>query len=166
MRLPDEAHTGRPWRIHALRPGLRVEDVWALPARGGAGDFARLVDLVTGIDPARMGSRPVRALFALRARIGALLGWDGDEPAGASAFAPILHTDREFAAEIFNRTVHGVLHLGWVEERPGVHRGRLAVLVAPNGRLGRAYMAAIRPFRHAVVYPALLREIDRRWKAA
>jgi hypothetical protein len=26
-------------------------------------------------------------------------------------------------------------------------------------------MAAIRPFRHWIVYPALLREIDRGWRA-
>ena len=36
-----------------------------------------------------------------------------------------------------------------------------AVLVKPNGLLGAAYMAAIRPFRHLIVYPALLRQIER-----
>ena len=30
----------------------------------------------------------------------------------------------------------------------------MAVLVKPNGRLGNAYIAAIRPFRYSVVYPA------------
>ena len=38
MRLPRSAHTARPWRIHELAPDFRVEDVWALPARGGSGD--------------------------------------------------------------------------------------------------------------------------------
>jgi hypothetical protein len=27
-------------------------------------------------------------------------------------------------------------------------------------------MAAIRPFRHVLVYPPMLREIERRWRAA
>lgn len=42
---------------------------------------------------------------------------------------------------------------------------RLAVYVKPRGRLGRQYMAFIAPFRHWVVYPALLRQIERAWQA-
>ena len=34
----------------------------------------------------------------------------------------------------------------------------------PNGRLGRAYLVAIMPFRHMLVYPALLRDLERRWQ--
>ena len=41
----------------------------------------------------------------------------------------------------------------------------MAVYVKPRGRLGRAYMALIKPFRHAIVYPALMRQIDRAWSA-
>jgi hypothetical protein len=37
--------------------------------------------------------------------------------------------------------------------------------VRPNGRLGDAYMAAIRPFRHLIVYPALMRQVERGWRA-
>ncbi len=40
----------------------------------------------------------------------------------------------------------------------------MAVLVRPNGRLGTAYLAAIRPFRYLVVYPALLRRMEREWR--
>jgi hypothetical protein len=31
MRLPDSAHTCRPWRIHELTRDFRLEDVWELP---------------------------------------------------------------------------------------------------------------------------------------
>jgi hypothetical protein len=41
----------------------------------------------------------------------------------------------------------------------------LAVLVKPNGPLGDAYMAVIKPFRYLIVYPAMLREMGRRWRA-
>lgn len=44
-------------------------------------------------------------------------------------------------------------------------RAQIAVLVKPNGLFGTAYMAAIRPFRHLVVYPAMLREGERAWQA-
>jgi hypothetical protein len=39
----------------------------------------------------------------------------------------------------------------------------MAVLVKPGGRLGGAYMEAIKPFRHAIVYPRMLRQIERDW---
>ena len=70
----------------------------------------------------------------------------------------------EWAAEMANRTVHTVMHIGWVPDGAGGHRGQMAVLVKPNGLLGTAYMAAIAPFRHLVVYPAALRDIGRDWQ--
>jgi hypothetical protein len=72
----------------------------------------------------------------------------------------------EFAAEIANRTMHGVMHLGWIADDPGRYRGQMAVLVKPNGLFGRVYMAAIRPFRYLIVYPAMIRQIERRWRAS
>jgi Protein of unknown function (DUF2867) len=36
--------------------------------------------------------------------------------------------------------------------------------VKPNGLFGRAYMAAIRPFRRTLVDPALVRMIGREWR--
>ena len=59
--------------------------------------------------------------------------------------------------------MHGVMHLGWVPNGAGGYRGQVAVLVKPNGLLGRAYMAAIKPFRYLFVYPALMRMIGRDW---
>jgi hypothetical protein len=41
----------------------------------------------------------------------------------------------------------------------------MAVLVKRNGLLGTAYMAAIRPFRHVLVYPAMIKGIGRRWES-
>lgn len=52
-----------------------------------------------------------------------------------------------------------------VRDRAGGYRGQMAVLVNPNGLLGTAYMAAIMPFRHLIVYPPLMREIGQRWRA-
>ncbi len=68
--------------------------------------------------------------------------------------------------EVANRTVHGVLHLGWVQDDDGGYYGQMTVLVKRNGLFGAAYMAAITPFRHLVVYPPLLRDIGRRWRTA
>jgi hypothetical protein len=41
----------------------------------------------------------------------------------------------------------------------------MAVYVKPRGRLGKGYMALIKPFRYWIVYPALMRQIERAWNA-
>lgn len=78
-------------------------------------------------------------------------------------FAPLYRTDVEFAAELSNQTVHGVMHLAWVDQGEGRYQGQMAVYVKPRGRLGKGYMALIKPFRYWVVYPALMRQIERAW---
>ena len=189
MRLPSSAHTHRPWRIHAIAYDFRLEDVWALPTPGGPDDFPLLVEGAISLDPGESESATVRALFALRWKIGELLGWDEEGsgvggrvptlrdrlpddlranpgPAfGPLPFSPLYLTDDEFAAEIANQTMHGVMHLSWVEDESGGYRGQMAVLVKRNGLFGTAYMAAIAPFRHLLVYPPMLREIGREWRA-
>jgi hypothetical protein len=60
--------------------------------------------------------------------------------------------------------MHGILHVGWVPDGSGGYRGQMAVLVKPNGLLGNAYMAGIKPFRHLVVYPQAIRQIERWWR--
>jgi hypothetical protein len=79
-------------------------------------------------------------------------------------FVPLYRTDDEWAAELSNDTVHGVLHLGWIDEGEGRHRAQLAVYVKPRGLLGALYMKGIAPFRHWIVYPALMRQIGRAWE--
>jgi len=192
MRLPDAAHTSRPWLIHELTRDFRLEDVWALPTPGGPDDFPRLVNwLASRDDPARASaSRAVRALWAARWAAGQLLGWDGPDaglgsrvptlrgrlpadlreaPPGpdfrALPFTSLYLLEDEWAAEVANQTMHGVMHIGWVPDGTGGYHGQMAVLVKPNGLLGTAYMAAIRPFRHLIVYPLATREIGRAWRA-
>jgi hypothetical protein len=82
----------------------------------------------------------------------------------AGGFAPLYRTDREWAGEISNQTVHGVLHFGWVDQGAGRYRAHLAIYVKPRGTLGALYMKLIEPFRHFVVYPALMRQIGRAWE--
>jgi hypothetical protein len=56
------------------------------------------------------------------------------------------------------------MHIGWVPTETGGYRGQMAVLVKPNGRFGKFYMVAIRPLRHLIVDPALVRMIGRGWQ--
>jgi hypothetical protein len=102
----------------------------------------------------------------LRDRLPADLRDGPSGPAFAGVpFAPLYETDREFAAELANRTVHGVLHLGWVEDDTGDgYHGQMAILVKRNGLLGAAYMAVITPFRHTIIYPQMIRRFERGWR--
>ncbi|WP_149261883.1 DUF2867 domain-containing protein [Actinomadura sp. K4S16] len=188
MKLPPTAHTDRPWRIHEITPDFRLEDVWALPATGGPEDFPKLLEQMTSSENHLPGVAGV--LFAIRWQLGRLLGWDKedsgldgrvrslrerlpddlrDRPPGPAPrslpFQPLYLTEDEWAAETANRTMHGVMHVSWVPDGSDGHRAHMAVLVKPNGLLGKAYMAAILPFRHILVYPALMRTIERAWKA-
>ena len=191
MRLSNSAHEARPWRIREIAPDFRLEDAWQLPVQGGIEDFASLLDVIVSLDLSKGGSSATRALFRIRWRVGELLGWDSPRDvlpipgnseasladrlpedlrgtatdAGSSPFTPLFRTDVEWAGELSNRTVHGVMQLAWVESAGGRYQGRMAVYVKPRGTLGAVYMAAIAPFRHLIVYPALMREIERAWNA-
>jgi hypothetical protein len=191
MRLPNSAHVSQPWRIHELTGDFRLEDVWELPWHGRADDFHRGVQVIASLDPSQGSSRAARALWAMRWKLGELFGWD-DPDAGVGPRVPTLRDrlpadlrdapkpefdplpfsslyliDDEFAAEVANRTVHGVMHIGLVPDGSGGFRARMAVLVKPNGLLGTAYMTAIKPFRHLIVYPPMLRDAERAlWASA
>ena len=202
MRLPNAAHESGPWRIREIAPDFTVEDVWALPAHGGAEDFPRLLEVMTSLDPGNQGSLPVRVLWRGRDRLGSWFGlgrisapidrgWDDaagklaipgtnetsltdrlpDDLRNTAAdlefrflpFAPLYRTDVEFAAELSNQTVHGVMHLAWVDQGEGRYQGQMAVYVKPRGPLGKGYMALIKPFRYWIVYPALMQQFERAW---
>jgi hypothetical protein len=130
----------------------------------------------------------LRTLFAIRWKLGALLGWDEpgaglgkrvrsvrerlpddlrSGPRGPDLqvvpFTSVYQADDEWVAEIANRTVHSLMHIGWVPDGASRYRGQMAVLVNPNGLLGKAYTAAIKPIRRTLVYPELIRAIGRNW---
>jgi hypothetical protein len=189
MRLPRAEHSARPWRIHALTRDFRLEDVWEIPGEFAPGDLSALVELFAASDPSQRGPRVVRWLFSIRWWLGSRFGWDRpdsgigtrvptlrdrlpedlrDAASGpdfdALPFRSLYLLDDEYAAEIANRTVHAVMHLGLVPNGPGRSRAEMAVLVKPNGAVGSAYMTAIKPFRHLLVYPSMLRDIERSWR--
>jgi hypothetical protein len=193
VRLPKSAHLSRPWRIREIAPDFRLEDAWGLPVHGGAADFQALLETMLSLDPANTSSLPTRALFRFRRQLGRWFGWEdaGDEPPipgtnerslthrlpddlrGTAAdlqfanlpFVPLYRTETEFAAEASNQTMHGVIHLAWVDQGEGRYQGQMAIYVKPRGAFGKAYMALIKPFRYLIVYPSLMRQIARAWTA-
>jgi hypothetical protein len=189
-RRSTTAFTELPWRIHDLTRDFAVEDVWSFRTPGsGPDDFPVMLAAMRAGGGLTRQSLPVRFLFALRWKLGALLGWDRPDagvgrrvdslrdrlpddllaaPRGpddpAMPLKPVYELSHECARELANKTVHTVMHLGWAQGDDGDHELRMAVLVKPNGRFGRAYMAVIAPFRYLVVYPALTRRWEQAWR--
>ena len=191
MKLPRSVHDEQRWRIADIAPDFKVEDVWALPVHGGPDDFPLLLEVMSHLRSDDSPSRLSRILFGVRWKLGEWFGWDGEKlpipgesarsltsrlpedlrgttggaDFGSMPFDPLYKTAREAAAEISNKTVHAMMHLGWVDKGHGDNQGQMAVLVKPRGHFGKVYMDLIKPFRYWVVYPALLRQIERAWAA-
>jgi len=189
-RLPDTEHTNRPWRIHEIASDFRIEDVWTYRTPGaGPDDFPVMLAALRAEGGVSDNPPMVQILFDLRWKLGAVFDWDEphhglvgrieslcdrlppdlrQDAAGApepdTPFTLVYELPDECAIELANKTVHAVCHLGWVPTNDGEYELRMAALVKTNGLLGQLYMAAIKPFRYLIVYPALTRKWERAWR--
>jgi len=60
------------------------------------------------------------------------------------------------------RPVHAFASLS-IRQTPGGYLAYLGVFVKPEHRFTMLYMGAIAPFRRLVVYPAIIRKVQRAW---
>jgi hypothetical protein len=164
--------------------------VWAFSTPGaGPDDFPAMLSALRAAGGLDKNTPLVRFLFAVRWKLGAVFGWDEPEEglagrveslcdrlprdlrqdvAGTAVpntpFTMVYELHDECALELANKTVHDICHLGWVPTDNGEYELRMAALVKTNGLFGRLYMAAIKPFRYLIVYPALTRQWERAWR--
>jgi Protein of unknown function (DUF2867) len=145
---------------------LPTRFLWKLRDRLGVWfDLGEISAPVDGDEPGELPI-PGTGETSLRHRVPAdLRGSAEGFSFGSLPFVPLYRTDREAAAELSNKTVHAVGHMGWVDLGGGRYEGRMAVYVKPRGAFGRAYMGLIKPFRYWVVYPALMKQMERAWDA-
>ena len=170
MRRAIEDHAVPSWRVHEHAAEFELLDVWRFPIR-----IAPEVPLATFLEfrtqvmaDFTKGSSLTGKLFALRSWIGQILGWDGEPRAGEESvpFEPVYRLEEEELLEIENATVHALMHICRVVlDDGGDWAPQMGVYVKRKGILGRAYMAAIAPFRYWIVYPALMRAVEREWPA-
>jgi hypothetical protein len=131
-------------------------------------------------------SGTVKTLFAIRARVGALFGWDDarerwdqesyrhrltDEDRARSLVAPgsddglfkvVYVFANESVSEIRNATVHAFSCMSLRETMQG-YRLYWGIYVKPISPWTGTYMRIIDPFRRAIVYPAVLNRISVEW---
>ena len=186
MRLDPDEFRARPLRVHALLHDIPLEDAWAFAlAGGGAG---RTIHDVRTVMVAARETAPtlVRGLFRLRHRIGASFGWDDHRPGWNAesyanrlspedrvrsliapgtqdgSFRVLYRFEDEQLSELRNATVQAFASLSIRQTSTG-YLAYLGVFVRPVHRFSRLYMAAIVPFRRLVVYPAIIRTVQRAW---
>jgi hypothetical protein len=194
MNAATEQHLARPWRVHRVAADFALEDVWQFelgrPDGRGLDDFLDVVwNNFRELERSPLGrlrvwlgdrlgwdacpSLPIpgceeHSVVArlTGAEIAASFASPADpSPVPAAGLTPIYRFADEALYEISNRTIHALLHVGWVAESSGDAGGALAVYVKHRGVASKLYMAAIWPARHAVIYPALVRGVERRWRA-
>ena len=186
MRIDPGEFRARPLRVHALLHDVPLEDAWAVPLLGG-GAGRTILDLRAVMVAGREAAPAiVNGLFWLRGRIGALFGWDQQRPAwnaesyagrlspadraqslvaagtADGSFSLLYRFEDEQLGELRNATVHAFLSLS-IRPTPNGYLAYLGVFVRPVHRFTGLYMAAIAPFRRLVVYPAVIRRMQRVW---
>jgi hypothetical protein len=186
VRIDPREFRARPLRGHALLHDVPLEDAWAVPLPdGGAG---RTIQDVRAVMIGARDTAPavVRMLFHLRSRAGAVFGWDRSRPdwnaesyvrrldpadrarslvppgTPDGSFRLLYRFDDEQLSELRNATVHAFASLS-IRPAPGGYLVYLGVFVQPVHRFTGLYMKAIMPFRRLIVYPALIRTMQRAW---
>jgi hypothetical protein len=186
MRIDSGEFRARALRVHALLHDVPLEDAWAAPLSGGGA--GRTIQDLRNVMLAGRQAAPalVQGLFWLRSRIGVLLGWDQPRPAWSAEsyadrlspadraqslvapgtpdgdFRVLYRFEDEQLNELRNATVHAFMSLS-IRPTPGGYLVYMGVFVRPVHRFTRLYMRAIAPFRRLVVYPALIRTVQKAW---
>jgi hypothetical protein len=187
MRLSPEVFRQKPLYAHTFLADAPLHDVWAIQLKGGGpGRTVRDLQSLLSFDNLQRVHPVVRGLFALRFALGKLFGWDTKKsetasdsylhrlpaadrarsltPPGTlnSAFRVIYEFENESLSEIINGTVHAFSLLA-LEPAADGYQVCWAIYVKKVNWLTPFYMALIDPFRHRLVYPLLIRQVEQAW---
>ncbi len=190
MRIPDEAFRQLPLRVHTFLDDVSLHDVWTIRLRGNVeGCTLREFQARFMHDNMQRVSPIVKGLFWLRGMLGEMFGWDEttpqalassyvhrlteadrarslDEPGSASGPFRVLYAfDNEVLSEAINRTVHA-FSLMAMTPAPHGYMVYWAIYVKNVSWLTPLYMTLIDPFRRLLVYPMMIRSMERTWAAA
>jgi hypothetical protein len=188
MRVDPQAHRDRPWRVHRLAPDFQLLDLWQFDLRRER----TLDDVLDHFWSTFRELGEDSWLARARLRIGRVLKWDEHDfslpipgctersvgerldaddrkrsrvptDAPSPIASPVVRTVYVFEDEALyegsNDTIHLLLHMAVIGGR-----ATLAVYIKSRGAFSRAYMAAIGPARHLVIYPAFTRRFESSWR--
>lgn len=79
-------------------------------------------------------------------------------------FSPVYSFENESLYELSNDTVHALVHLGWINIEKSTYTATMAVYIKPRGIWGEIYLVIIKPFRHLIVYPEMMKKVQEKWR--
>lgn len=188
MRISEQEFRRKPLRAHTFLNGVPLHDVWLFRLPGG-GDSRTLGDFKALWQSSRVQQvNPfVSGLFKLRSTLGKRLGWDKekvgnsglsyihrlnesdrtrslDKPGSPSIgpFRCVYSFDNEALDEVINGTVHA-FSLMAMEPSTNGYTVFWAIYVKKINWFTPLYMAMIAPFRRLIVYPTIIRKMERSW---
>lgn len=187
----QQTHHDQSWIAHPILTDFRIEDIWLLPIQLSNKNTIQEVQSAFVDAIGQIGKRGVAGLlFRFRNWLGKIFKWEDDfDPnrirkpgllktryakqinssaeelpsGGFQNFSQVYLSDEESLLEIENKTVQAAIHFGKIKEADSIS-AQMTIYVKPNGRFGQLYMLAIKPFRHWIVYPTLLKALAKQWK--
>jgi hypothetical protein len=182
MRENPKTYRQLPLYAHTFLSDVPLHDVWAIPLPNGRPDLTlrHVLTLMQTTEPHQVNPM-VHALFSLRWFLGRLFRWDKpttipsyvdrlppadracslDQPGRQNGLFRVVYTfENESLGEIINSTVHAFSLLTLQPAEKG-HTLYWAIYVKKINRLTPFYMALIDPFRRLLIYPAIIKTLQR-----
>ncbi len=187
QRLTPAEFQSRDLRVNSFLADVPLHDVWVFHLRGGR-DGLTLSDVqeVLAAQSPLEANTAVAALVGVRMAVGGLLGWDDEtyfdrsasyvnrltdndrsrtleEPgAGDGLFKTVYTFENEQLAEMMNRTAHAFFCMA-IEPAADGYTMYWAIYVRETSAFTPIYMSLIDLFRRSIVYPAIVRSVERAW---
>lgn len=190
MKPTPASHLQQPWQAHEITSGFRIEDVWHLPIKIHPDTPIANIQNTFVEAIGQIGNQGFAGLlFRFRNWLGRIFHWEDqsienyDVPPGVlkkrfaektrttvedlprggfGHFNLVYQLKDEALLEIENKTVQAAIHLAKVINGLEAN-AQMTIYVKPNGVFGQFYMLLIKPFRHWIVYPALLKMLAKQW---
>ncbi len=189
QRLSPGEFQSMNFRVNSFLADVPLHDVWVFDLRGGP-DGLTLQDAqeILAAQGPLEANTAVATLVALRMLVGGLLGWDDakyfdtstsyvhrlteadrsrtlEQPGGGDGmFKTVYAFQNEELAEMMNRTAHAFFCMA-IEPADDGYRMYWAIYVRETSALTSRYMSFIDLFRRYIVYPAIVRSVERPWAA-
>jgi hypothetical protein len=136
-------------------------DRWRVPIEGAPDEFDAFAEIFIE-NGFRTDGKIADALYKIRFGVGKIFGWDD----GESAKPRVIHRERDQAVlGLSNKTISGMIDLRWVDAQSGMKTAEFSIYIKYVSRLSSTYMAIIKPFRYAIVYPAWMKRLKRLWES-
>ncbi|MEP4094276.1 DUF2867 domain-containing protein [Reichenbachiella sp.] len=193
MRISISSHSTQPWKVHQLLNDFRIEDAWQLPISIKESDSIDDVLSTFVLAIGQIGKTGLAGqLFKLRNWLGRVFHWEEEAlpretvkpgliknryaklekiapenlpKGGFDHFNLVYQLPTESLLEIENKTVQAAVHFGKVKSENN-YSAQMTIYVKPNGYFGQLYMLIIKPFRHFIVYPTLLKAVGKAWRCS